>query len=133
MFLSTKAVFVDTDAVPARENRVGSLIQNEVEASLVCQVSHLWLHEIDADRLPKLVDALTRCNVRQDDIGVVSLYRQQLKLIGSWLDGQKGIELLTADKSQGRDKECIIVSMVRSNVEGKVCSYLSLRVVLSSN
>jgi DNA replication ATP-dependent helicase Dna2 len=62
-----------------------------------------------------LVDALTICGVSQDDIGIVSLYRQQLKLITSMLAGKDKIELLTADKSQGRDKECIIISMVRSN------------------
>ena len=37
-------------------------------------------------------------------------------------DGEEQVEVLTADKSQGRDKECVIVSMVRSNDEGRVCS-----------
>ena len=50
----------------------------------------------------------------------MSLYRQQLKLIKSMIDGKDGIELLTADKSQGRDKECIIISMVRSNDKQQV-------------
>ena len=36
---SVRAVFVDTDAVPARDTRVGDLVQNEVEADLVSQVS----------------------------------------------------------------------------------------------
>ncbi len=35
---SCKAIFVDTDAVPAQESPVGTLVQNEVEASLICQV-----------------------------------------------------------------------------------------------
>ena len=37
---SVKAVFVDTDRVPARDSRVGDLVQNEPEARMVYQVSH---------------------------------------------------------------------------------------------
>lgn len=113
--LSTKAVFVDTDAVPGLEGRAGNLIQNEVEATLVCQVSVACSCSSPSHRIGQFIDALTRCDVKEDDIGVVSLYRQQLKLITSMLNGRKDIELLTADKSQGRDKECIVISMVRSN------------------
>jgi DNA replication ATP-dependent helicase Dna2 len=32
----------------------------------------------------------------------------------------RSVEVLTADKSQGRDKDCIIISMVRSNELGNV-------------
>jgi hypothetical protein len=35
---STKAIFVDTDLVPAHETYCGNLIQNNVEALLVHQV-----------------------------------------------------------------------------------------------
>ncbi len=34
-----KAVFVDTDAVPAKDSRIGDLVQNEVEGKLIHQVS----------------------------------------------------------------------------------------------
>ncbi|KAJ2927541.1 hypothetical protein H1R20_g9553, partial [Candolleomyces eurysporus] len=123
----TTAVFVDTDSLGpgvARDSRVGDLVQNEVEAELVTQ----------------FVQALTgKWGVKKRDVGVISLYRQQVKLIKSLLLGKQGrdagrvehersigedgegeVEVLTADKSQGRDKECIIVSMVRSNDEGKI-------------
>lgn len=99
---SCHALFVDTDLVPASETFHGNLPQNEIEAALVCQT----------------VETLVRCGVSQADIGVVSVYRQQLKVIRHTLEGCKDVELLTADKSQGRDLECIIISMVRSN-DGK--------------
>ncbi|KAF8528420.1 Dna2-domain-containing protein [Hysterangium stoloniferum] len=99
-----KAVFVDTDKVPAQEDHVGDLIQNDVEARLVCQ----------------LIEALTHCGVAEDQIGVISLYRQQIKLLSHLLHLHKGIELLTADRSQGRDKDCIIISMVKSNTSGQI-------------
>ena len=101
---STKAVFVYTDLVPARDSRAGDLIQNKVEAELVYQT----------------VESLLQSGLREDQIGIILLYRQQIKLISQHLRHQTGIEILTADRSQGRDKECIIISMVQSNDAGHV-------------
>ena len=97
-------MFVDTDAVPASESRVGDLTQNVTEAVLVQQIT----------------EALTGCGVQNEQIGIISLYRQQIKLLSYLLHEHKGIEILTADRSQGRDKDCIIISMVRSNNEGQI-------------
>ncbi|KAF9644272.1 Dna2-domain-containing protein [Thelephora ganbajun] len=101
---NTKAVFVDTDQVPGHESRVGDLVQNEVEAELVYQ----------------LTETLIGCDIKEHQIGIISLYRQQVKLLSHLLVNRKGIEILTADRSQGRDKNCIIISMVRSNDEEQV-------------
>ena len=113
---------MDTDALPARDSRVGDLVQNEMEAELVCQI----------------VGALVRSGVQEEQIGVLSLYRQQVKLLGHVLNGdggvkkedgkdkRKGIEILTADRSQGRDKDCVIISMVRSNDTGNVGHFFAL-------
>ncbi|EJT99626.1 Dna2-domain-containing protein [Dacryopinax primogenitus] len=99
-----KAVFVDTDLLPARDSRVGDLVQNEIEASIVAQ----------------LANVLIACGLRPMDIGILSLYRQQIKLISHLLRSAPGVEILTADRSQGRDKECILISMVRSNETGEL-------------
>ncbi|CDO74222.1 hypothetical protein BN946_scf184721.g1 [Trametes cinnabarina] len=101
---SCKAVFVDTDQIPARDSRVGDLVENKVEAQLVYQIT----------------ECLLGCGVTQDQIGVISLYRQQLKLLSYLLQDRNGLEILTADRSQGRDKDCIILSMVRSNNDGLI-------------
>ncbi|GJN93127.1 hypothetical protein Rhopal_006172-T1 [Rhodotorula paludigena] len=97
-------LFVDTDALPARERRQGSLIDNESEARLVKQT----------------VSALSTCGVSDSDIGVITLYRQQIKVLSRELQDFPGVEVLTADRSQGRDKECILISLVRSNTGGHV-------------
>ncbi|RPD65180.1 Dna2-domain-containing protein [Lentinus tigrinus ALCF2SS1-7] len=101
---SCKAVFVDTDKVPARDSRVGDLVENQMEARLVYQVT----------------ECLVGCGVQEQQIGVISLYRQQLKLLSHLLQDRKGLEFLTADRSQGRDKDCIIISLVRSNSDGLI-------------
>jgi len=104
---SCKAVFVDTDAVPASDSRVGNLVQNETEARLVHHVA----------------EALLAAGVQPGQIGVISPYRQQIKLLSHLFQktpAQQEIEMLTADRSQGRDKDCIIMSLVRSNDSGQV-------------
>ncbi|THH11174.1 hypothetical protein EW146_g8137 [Bondarzewia mesenterica] len=98
------AIFVDTDRIPAFESHVGDLVHNEIEGALVHQ----------------LVETLLRCGIREEQLGVITLYRQQIKLLSHLLQDRTGVEILTADRSQGRDKDCIIISMVRSNDDGKV-------------
>lgn len=102
---------MDTDLVPATESLVSDLVQNVTEAVLVRQFA----------------ECLLRSGIRADQIGVVTLYRQQIKLLSHLLSGQPDIEILTADRSQGRDKDCIIMSMVRSNDEGTVRFFPSFR------
>lgn len=58
---------------------------------------------------------LVNARVAEEDIAVITPYRQQVKLVAHELSGLSGVEVLTADRSQGRDKECIIISLVRSN------------------
>ena len=61
------------------------------------------------------MEGLIESGVAPSDIGVISVYRSQIKAIQYLLRGRPGLEMHTADKFQGRDKECIIISLVRSN------------------
>lgn len=77
--------------------------------------------------------ALLSCGVSEDRIGVITLYRQQIKLLEDLLGQYKGVEILTADKSQGRDKDCIVMSLTRSNAEKHVsCHVLAASCVSES-
>jgi DNA replication ATP-dependent helicase Dna2 len=67
-----------------------------------------------------MVEALIRGGVKPAKIGVISVYRQQIKLLAHMLQDHQDVEILTADRSQGRDKDCILISMVRSNEDGNV-------------
>nr|ODN98785.1 DNA replication ATP-dependent helicase Dna2 [Cryptococcus depauperatus CBS 7855] len=96
---SAKCVFVDTDGVPALDSKVGDLVQNDVEAKLVYHLS----------------TSLIASGIRQEDLAVITPYRQQVKLLATCFKAIPRVEILTADQSQGRDKDCIIVSLVRSN------------------
>ena len=68
----------------------------------------------------QIVEALITTGVSPADIGVITLYRSQLALVKQNLRHRPGIEMHTADKFQGRDKEVIVLSLVRSNEQKNV-------------
>ena len=113
---SCKAVFVDTENLPARDSRVGDLVQSTTEAELVRQFT----------------ETLIQSGVHESRIGIISLYRQQVKLLQHLLPERvkNGLEILTADRSQGRDKDCIIISLVRSNETGHVSFFRPVILIL---
>ena len=103
---AVKVSFVNTDPLlPAsREIAHGSRITNPIEAALATQ----------------LVESLITVGIKPADIGVITLYRSQLALLKQNLrhrsnDVGGAVEMHTADKFQGRDKEVVILSLVRSN------------------
>lgn len=98
----TRVSFINTDALPfSREEAKGNRIVNPCEARIVTQ----------------LVDGLLTAGVPATEIGVMTHYRSQLSLLKHGLRGrgQGAIEMHTADRFQGRDKEVVILSLVRSN------------------
>ncbi|KAK4987635.1 DNA replication endonuclease-helicase Dna2 [Elasticomyces elasticus] len=107
-----KVVFANTDTMlpHARESAHGSRIVNATEATLTTQ----------------LVLSLLSLGIKAQDIGVITFYRSQLALLRhnirstSPLSGAAEIEMHTADKFQGRDKEVVVLSCVRSNEAGNV-------------
>jgi DNA replication ATP-dependent helicase Dna2 len=114
---SHPVIFINTDAISTSlEFASGSRITNTLEARLVAQ----------------LTVSLLALGVPATEIGVIAFYRSQLALLRSTLQathtqtqsselaapmgaGVGGVELHTADRFQGRDKEVVLVSCVRSN------------------
>ncbi|PGH27401.1 hypothetical protein AJ80_00879 [Polytolypa hystricis UAMH7299] len=102
-----KARLVNTDLLtpPAEDSAQGARIVNPTEATLCAQ----------------LVEALISVGIPAREIGVVTLYRSQLSLLRQKLRHHlPSLEMHTADRFQGRDKEVIIMSCVRSNSERNV-------------
>lgn len=66
---------------------------------------------------------LVRSGVQPSDIGIITPYAAQvvlLKMLKSNEDKLKDMEISTVDGFQGREKEAIIISMVRSNSKKEV-------------
>lgn len=99
---TVKACFVNTDALIPQSREVlenGSRMTNPVEATIATQ----------------LVESLVTVGIKSTDIGVITPYRSQLALVRQSLRHRSGVEMHTADKFQGRDKEVVILSLVHSN------------------
>ena len=77
----------------------------------------------EAYLVKKHVEALIGAGVHAEDIAVVTPYNAQLSLLFHELglkDAFPGIELGSVDGFQGREKEAVVVSLVRSNSEAEV-------------
>lgn len=114
-------LFVDTCSMNLLETR------EEGDQSLLPQLSILNYGE--ADIVVKLVDYFVSILSRspkvdrpQAAIGCISPYAAQVSLLVGRMDAHvaKGLEISTVDGFQGREKEIIIISFVRSNDEGDV-------------
>ncbi len=71
------------------------------------------------------ISRLIASGVSPRDIGVITPYRAQVRLLRREVD-RKGLEIDTVDGFQGREKEVILLSLVRSNDRGEV-GFLSER------
>lgn len=99
-----KVIFLNHDLLPGRERFVGQKIENITECNLI----------------QKIANGLVSSGVYENQIGIMSLYRSQIRLLQRKLQHLPGIDILTADQFQGRDKDCVLISLVRSNEEKKV-------------
>ena len=103
---TTKVLFMNTDSLLplSAETSKGNRITNATEVTLLTQLAHLLLN----------------AGIKPSDLGIVTFYRSQLALLRQSLRSLPDIELHTADKFQGRDKEVVFVSFVRNNEAGEV-------------
>ncbi|XP_073541697.1 DNA replication ATP-dependent helicase/nuclease DNA2 isoform X2 [Phyllobates terribilis] len=103
---SNPVYFLNTEEIPALETEEKCGISNWIEAKLVFLLTSLFL----------------KAGCKPSDIGIIAPYRQQLKVISSYFTNlsSSGVEVNTVDKYQGRDKSIIILSFVRSNIDGKL-------------
>ena len=90
--------YVDTAGAGYEEEEVNDSRRNPEEAGLVA----------------KQVRALMDLGLAPDQIAVIAPYSAQVKLLRDTLD-VPGLEIDSVDGFQGREKEAVVFSMVRSN------------------
>ncbi|RYR04969.1 hypothetical protein Ahy_B06g084783 isoform B [Arachis hypogaea] len=95
---SRPVIFIDTDMLPALEVRDQKTVNNPVEAHIIAEVA----------------TELVRNGIVGEQIGVITPYNSQANLIRK-AASETSMEIHTIDKYQGRDKDCILVSFVRSS------------------
>ena len=92
-FIDTAGAEFDEEVEPDGESR-----RNPREATLICHKVH----------------ALLQSGVPARDIAVIAPYAAQVRLIREQLDLAE-VEVDSVDGFQGREKEAIVISLVRSN------------------
>ena len=113
---SPPVIFLNTDTL----NTTTSTFSNEVVSG-----SRIT-NPLEAILITHLTSALILAGLDPSALGIVTPYRSQLHLIRSTLTASlsshtaDAIEAHTADRFQGRDKEVILMSLVRSNDRGLV-------------
>ena len=105
----SRALFLNTDTIGESTHEIltgsNQRITNPTESVLTCH----------------LLATLIRSGIAPASIGVITFYRSQLALLKHDVKAVAGtvaaadVEMHTADKYQGRDKEVILLSCVRSN------------------
>lgn len=111
-------VFFDTQGGDFFEQSEDDDTGAKGRSSLLAE-SRMNEHEAAIVRLH--VARLVRAGVKAEDIAVITPYNGQLALISRMLkDSHPGIELGSIDGFQGREKEAVVVSLVRSNPEREV-------------
>ena len=102
-------LFVDTCDIKNHEKHLkgSKSIVNHVEARIALKFARDYV----------------KAGIDEKDIGIISPYADQVKLISEKTD----IEVKTVDGFQGREKEIIIISTVRSNEYGQIGFLKDLR------
>ena len=99
------AVFIDTAGADFEESWV--------------EARKSYINKGEAHAIYKLVSELLEGGANPESIGIIAPYRSQAEHIADIL-GNNGIEISTVDSFQGREKDCILISLTRSNPDQKI-------------
>jgi superfamily I DNA and/or RNA helicase len=77
------------------------------------------LNRQEAELARRKVQELLDCGVRPADIAVIAPYAAQVRLLRERL-AVPGLEIDSVDGFQGREKEAVVISLVRSNPKGEI-------------
>lgn len=80
----------------------------------------------EAELVKELAERFLSLGVKPEEIAIISPYEDQVALIRKLLKVE-GLEIKTVDGFQGREKEVVLVSFVRSNERGEVGFLRDLR------
>jgi superfamily I DNA and/or RNA helicase len=112
-YYSSTEQYVLDPQIPAVFINVRHGVERQIEGSFS------FFNSQEAEIVHSVVRSLMSSRLFPEDIGVISPYDQQVNRIRGLLDGT-GIEVKTVDGFQGREKEVIIVSLVRANPTGNL-------------
>ncbi|WP_298501349.1 IGHMBP2 family helicase [uncultured Methanobrevibacter sp.] len=81
------------------------------------------INKLESDIAVSIANDYLKAGLSEDEIGIISPYADQVKII----QDRTPVEVKTVDGFQGREKEIIIISTVRSNANGNIGFLKDLR------
>lgn len=115
-------IAIDTAGGDCEEDSIGGQdgIEQDMHRRNVLRPSRA--NSGEAKIVQKVVRDLIAVGVDVRDIGVLSPYSGQVELLRKliWKDFDRKVEVATVDSFQGREKEVVVMSLVRSNEAGEV-------------
>ena len=105
-------VFIDTSNMEAEERSLSS--------------SNSYDNPVEAEIVLDLVDEAQKLGVNGEKIAVITPYKDQVDLLNHRCKSEK-IEIDTVDGFQGREKELVVLSLVRSNERNNIGFLRDLR------
>lgn len=105
-------VFIDTQGGEFPEDVAGDPVKSKAAALASESRSNVLEARLVALHVKALIDA----GVRGEDVGVLTPYNAQVALISKFLrETYPAVEVNSVDSFQGREKEAVVISLVRSN------------------
>lgn len=102
---SQRVCFLDTDRLPdAFETLIGNSFENRIEAVLIATLVHFLTEDL---------------RVLAEQVCIISAFRPQVRALRRMIPNA-AVEISTVDRFQGRDKDCVFLSFVRSNPDHQV-------------
>ena len=105
-------VFLDTRESGSEEERIRD--------------SKSFYNRVEAELSVEILEAALKAGMNPEDIALISPYKDQTEWIRGRMDNER-VEIDTVDGFQGREKEMIVLSLVRTNDSGNIGFLRDLR------
>lgn len=102
-----------------RNSHPVTFINYDLKLGHETHIHESFRNSVEADIITAHVQDLMQGNVPADDIGIIAMYSGQVQLLKKRVNNDR-IEIKSVDGFQGREKEVIILSLVRANSQGTV-------------
>jgi predicted DNA helicase len=77
-------------------------------------------NKIEVEIIKNIIYELKKIEFPLKEVGIITPYDNQVELLNKTFENEKELEIKSIDGFQGREKEIIIISLVRSNEQGKI-------------
>lgn len=115
-------IVIDTAGGDCEEDELSENIAQDVNVAASSITTASRSNKGEAEIVTRIVDDFIACGLCRQEIAVISPYSGQVELLRRllWPTHGRSLEVATVDSFQGREKEVVCMSLVRSNEQGEV-------------